>query len=179
MKNRIYLVFTVVIIMISCEGNRLPKNPIKHFKITENVVCKNTVDISEYDILAPATILKYNDWYVFREKRDDNACIKMIKTDFTKSIKGVKQGNGPLDVVGRFVLDKTDDSLYIIDSNHKRIFSLDIVNDTIKLNVVKENVNLNSSVIMLNTDRFIEPTRKDSMMYRLIDADRNVMSKIY
>ena len=179
MFYKIFLVITIGITIISCNNKKIPKNPINHFSKSEFVICKNAIDISEYDILFPTTILKYKNWYVFDEINDNNACIKMLKTDLSKSIKGVQQGNGPFDVIGYFKVDKTTDSLYIIDSNHKRIFNLDVISDSLKLKVIKEDISLNGTGIMLNKNLFLEPTLGDSLMYRLIDLDKNVLAKIF
>ncbi|MBP5365461.1 MAG: hypothetical protein J6Y82_06020 [Bacteroidales bacterium] len=171
-------VIVVALFLSACNNKQLSNNPLEHFEIVKELGTKRIIDLGDYDILSPRNIEVCNGWYFFREVNSADATVKCISTDLSKNAKGLPQGNGPWEVVGRTVLCVIDDTVRVIDSNHKRIFSVYIVNDSLRISLAKENCLVNTTSIPLSIDRYIEMSRIDSMMYRLVDTQGNTISKV-
>lgn len=174
-----YTLFLLVFILLSSCNNELPQTPPKHFAKSITLAPSKTIELDNYDILSPVFILRYKDWYVFRESKPiDNCYVKFLSTDFTKVVKGVSAGNGPLEIVGRFGVDIIDDSLFIIDHNHRKLLNIEVANDSIDIHVKDLNCQLNSMSMAINKNRFITPTRLDSCQIKITDRQNNTCAEL-
>lgn len=172
-----YILLLVLAFLCGC-STKVPNNPLDHFDDVVEMKAMRIVDLGEYDILSPRNIVKHDNWFFFRELGDEMAAVKGLSDDLSKNIKGLRQGNGPFEVVGRTVLCVIDDTVRVIDSNHRRIFSILVDGDSLKVLLAKENCLVNTTSIALEMNRFIQTSRRDSMMYSLVDAETNVVSKV-
>lgn len=156
----------------------LPSNPIEHFAIQEKVRPTKVVNLEKFDILRPGCCIKYGEWYVFSDYGDMNNHIKFLSSDFTKVISGIRDGNGPTDVIGAFSIFAIDDSIYVCDPNHKKMMVVDVVDDSLNVKVCSNGSMLNICCHPLMKNRFIDETFIDSSMYQLKDKDGNIIMRI-
>lgn len=165
--------------LISCTKHQLPNDPREHFSKSIYLKPTKIIELEKYDILTPVKVVMYKDWYVFRERSNmNNNCVKFLSTDFSKMIMGVNQGNGPLDVVGRFGLEVIEDSLYAIDFNHRKLLTLDVCNDSVSISVKSLNCHVGTTALPIDKEHYLGYAAQDSCMYKLTSLEGKIYSEI-
>ena len=174
MRRIVYIVL-VVAVLSSCD-KELPSVPTEHFDEIVNVEPVKRVSLDNYDVFKPTKIVVYKDWYVFRDLAEPENQITCISKDFSKKTSCLNQGNGSLDVAGRFGIDADDDSIFVYNSNLKKILSLTCQGDTFVIVNSQNGWSPSSAAHFVSRCRYIEPSKIDTCMFKLVDNNGNSLS---
>lgn len=168
-----------VALMCSCSGTELKESiPTERFSVSKKINPGKTIELERFNILRPSDCVRLKDWYAFIDYGDVDNRIKFLSTDQAKVISGVREGNGPLDVVGAIALRVLDDSVYVIDRNHQKILTVDVDSDSLNVKVSSYGNDMWSGCVPITRDRFIDETYSDSSMYQLKDNSNNIIMRI-
>lgn len=149
--------------------------PMDHFDKTPHLMlkCSRDVNLEDYDILKPFSVLKCNQSIIFQDFSDKKSLIKIATNDFKTISGGVSEGDGPLDVLGAFSIMEIDGSVLINDWNHRKFLSLSLDSLNV-LNVVENKLDIDLSLnsVPVSGGRFIVVGGyNDSVFFRYIDVD--------
>ncbi|MCR4558460.1 MAG: hypothetical protein K5685_00095 [Bacteroidales bacterium] len=168
-----------ILFIFSCSNKKiLPSNPIEHFTITKKIKPQKVVNLERYNILRPNNCIRFKNWYVLSDYGDKDNHIKFLSLDFSEVISGVREGNGPFDVVGAFELHLVDDSVFIMDINHKKILTVDVNANQLITKVSSYGNNMWVGCLPITRDRFIDENYSDSSMYQLKDRNNKTIMSI-
>ena len=129
----IFFILLIVLLhlsMLCCiDANQ---DPLNQFDVHQTKIIKPTIwiPLEEYEVLQPKEIIKYDDYYIIiNQTRKD--VIKCVNFSTNKVISGVNYGNGPneLNMIGK--LRKVNEKLLINDISLKKIYELNIIQDSI------------------------------------------------
>ncbi len=163
--------------LVGCLQEKLPNNPLEHFKNVKQVKVSRKVDLAEFDILKTFKVVSYKDWYVFTNINHDKGCVKFVSKDFARSFDGLNYGNGPYEVNGWYDVLAVGDKVLVPDPNHKRMISL-VYDDSLTVSYASESCTFDK-ITPISSERFITMVNfKDSSFLSIEDWHENVYSSI-
>lgn len=172
-----YICIALLLIVVSSCAKELPSSPKEHFDVVKKIEPIKVIDLGEYDILRPKILVKYKDWYVFKDL-SVGKCFKFLNIKTHKVIEAIDKGQGPLDIYAFCRLYVIDDSLCVFDYNQKKVLVLDVDADSVKVGKRNTKVQVRPDYF-IDANRFIEAGVKyDSCMYRMINKEGEVISRI-
>lgn len=174
-----YFAFICIFICFSCsETATLPSIPTEHFAVAHKIHTRNVIELEQFGIFRPSKCIRYKNWYVLADYGDRDNHVCFLSTDLSKLVSGLREGNGPLDIVGSFDLCFVEDSLFVIDPNHKKILTVDVVADSLEVKVSSYDFEMGWPCMPITRDRFIGEIRSDSSMYQLEDRNGCILARI-
>ena len=172
-----YICIALLLIVVSSCAKELSSSPTEHFDVVKKIKPIKEIDLGEYDILRPTALLKYKDWYVFEDVSEGKS-FKFLNMKTHKVNEAIDKGRGPFDIVGVCRTTIIDDSLCVFDFNQQKILVLDVDGDSVYVRKKNTKVQLEPACF-IDENRFIEVgVFYDSCMYRMINKDGEVISRI-
>lgn len=146
-----YWYFIFVSFWYSC-SRELPDDPLMAFSSeqTTHVICSNKIDLEQYNILKPASVLKCADGYVIRSQVDKNLFSRIFLSQ-NQVISGVNKGNAPGELLSPSSLQSLDEDVIVYDISRKAFFNVqENLEDSILVLSEYKSINLEGRPFMIN-----------------------------
>lgn len=117
-----YLV--IISLFYSCNKGHV-EDPLKDFNSNQTVKLEYSrrIDLEQYGVLKPASILKCTDGYMIRSQTN-NDMFSRIYLDENRVITGVDKGNAPGELISPSSIQQMNGHVYVYDIGRKTIFEI-------------------------------------------------------
>lgn len=116
----------LVIISLFYSCNKEPvEDPLKDFTSNQTVKLEYSrkIDLEQYGVLKPASILKCTDGYMI-SSQTNKAMFSRIYLDENRVITGVDKGNAPGELISPSSIQQMNGHVYVYDIGRKTIFEI-------------------------------------------------------
>lgn len=116
----------LVIISLFYSCNKEPvEDPLKDFTSNQTVKLEYSrkIDLEQYGVLKPASILKCTDGYMI-SSQTNKAMFSRIYLDENRVITGVDRGNAPGELISPSSIQQMNGHVYVYDIGRKTIFEI-------------------------------------------------------
>ncbi len=173
---KLFVSWIIIVLCVSCGGNMI-KNPPEDFSTSIRITPQRILDLGDFEILQPHKVIKYKNQYVFFDAYKNNGCVKFM-SESTKIVSGVREGNGPLEIIGACGFAVIEDSVFLMDYNHRKLLSVYPEKDSLIVKVSSNNSYVGMRSYPITKNRFLETSSYDSCMYSLKTLDNQTLTRI-